>query len=292
MSAAHHELAALPALAIHEPVDPPSFDPSISDLDPQTLAEAKARPNWPKWQLALQAEYTSLRKRRVFGPLETNLSTKPIGFRLIFTKKKNAEGLILRYKVCLVAQSFTQKPGIDYSVTYSPIMDSGTFRYLLGMAVQYALETQLLDFVTAYLYGNLDAIVYIVPPPNFLPGSHQDGNQGMYSGLKFQKALYDLKQSGRMWYQYLREFLLYHKFQNDQALPYIFTLQDHSGFVIIAIYVDDLNLVGTKETTARAIALLTTKFEMKDLGKTSFCFGLQISHVPDGGMLLHQALYT
>ena len=53
MSAAHHELAALPALAIHEPVDPPSFDPSISDLDPQTLAEAKARPNWPKWQLAL-----------------------------------------------------------------------------------------------------------------------------------------------------------------------------------------------------------------------------------------------
>ena len=62
--------------------------------------------------------------------------------------------------------------------------------------------------------------------------------------------------------------------------------------MIIAIYADDLNLVGTKDTTSYAIALLTTKFEMKDLGKTSFCLGLQIIHVPDGGILLHQASYT
>ena len=170
-------------------------------------------------------------------------------------------------------------------------MDSGTFRYLLGMAVHYALETQLLDVVTAYLYGNLDAIVYISLPPDFLPDSNLVGNQGLYSGLKLQKALYGLKQSGRMWYQHLREFLLNHKFQNDQALPCIFTLREKDGFVIIAIYVDDLNLVGTKDTTSRAIALLISKFEMKDLGKTSFCLGLQISHTPIGGILLHQVTY-
>ena len=226
------------------------------------------------WHSALQAEYDSLWKHNIFGPLVSNLSTKPVGFRLIFTKKKNAEGLILRYKVHLVAQGFTQRPSVDYSITYFLVMDSGTFRYLLGMVVHYALETQLFDIVTAYLYRNLDATIHISPPPDFLPDSNIVGNQALYSGLKLQKALYDLKRSGRMWYQYLREFLLYHKFQNDQALPCIFILREKDGFVIIAIYVDDLNLVGTKDTIPRAIALLTSKFEMKDLGKTSFCLGL------------------
>ena len=180
----------------------------------------------------------------------------------------------------------------DYSITYSLVMDSGIFRYLLRMAVHHALETQLLDIVTAYLYGNLDATIYISPSPDFFPDSNLVGNQGPYSGLKFQKALYGLKQSSRMWYQHLREFLFHHKFQNDQALPCIFTLRDKDGFVIITIYVDDLNLVGTKDTTSHAIALLTSKFEMKDLGKTSFFLGLHIIHIPTGGIFLHQATYT
>ena len=77
-------------------------------------------------------------------------------------------------------------------------MDSGTFRYLLGMAVQHILDTQLLDVVTAYLYGSLDAMVYIKPPPAFLSGSSVEGVPGSYSGLKLQKALYGFKQSGRM----------------------------------------------------------------------------------------------
>jgi hypothetical protein len=74
-------------------------------------------------------------------------------------------------------------------------MDSGTFRYLLGMAVQFTLETQLLDVVTAYLYGPLDAHIYIKPPPDFLATSLPEDTPRAYSGLRLQKALYGLKQS-------------------------------------------------------------------------------------------------
>ena len=94
-----------------------------------------------------------------------------------------------------------------------------------------------------------------------------------------------------MWYQHLREFLLHHKFQTDQALPCVFTLHERNGFVIIAIYVDDYNLVGTRDMISHTIALLTTKFKMKDLGKITFCLGLQVTHVPIGGILLHQTTY-
>ena len=92
--------------------------------------------------------------------------------------------------------------------------------------------------------------------------------------------------------QHLRDFLLFHNFQHDQALPCLFTLQHTSGFVVIVVYVDDLNLVGTPATCQYAIALLTDQFEMKLLGRTSFCLGLQLTHIRGGGIFLHQTTYT
>jgi hypothetical protein len=253
-----------------------SFVSSLIPLesDPLTLEGAKASSDWPQWQAALNVEYASLRKHHVFGPLVTNLASKPVGFRLIFTKKRNAEGQVVRYKVRLVAQGFSQRPGVDYTFTYSPVMDSGTFRYVLGMAVQYSLDTQLLDVVTAYLYGPLDADIHIRIPPDFLKADPFEDTLGSYSGLKLQKALYGLKQAGQMWYQHLREFLLHHDFRHDQALPCIFTFKNSTGSVVVAVYDDDLNLVGTLETCTYVVNLLITQFEMKLLGKTSFCLGL------------------
>jgi hypothetical protein len=171
-------------------------------------------------------------------------------------------------------------------------MDSGTFRYLLGMAVQYSLDTQLLDVVTAYLYGPLDADIHIRPLPDFLKADPFEDTPGFYSSLKLQKALYGLKQAGRMWYQHLREFLLHHDFRHDQSLPCIFTFKNSTGFVVVAVYVDDLNLVGTPETCTYVVNLLITQFEMKLLGKTSFCLGLQVTHLHDGSIFLHQTGYT
>ena len=62
--------------------------------------------------------------------------------------------------------------------------------------------------------------------------------------------------------------------------------------MVIAVYVDDLNLVGTPATCQHAMTLLTNQFEMKLLGQTSFCLRLQLSHVLGGGIFLHQTTYT
>ena len=94
-------------------------------------------------------------------------------------------------------------------------MDSGTFRYLLGMAVQYSLDTQFLDVVTEYLYRPLDAQIYIRPPLQFLNHLAPKDTTGTYSGLWLQKALYGLKQAGKMWYKHLQDFLLYHNFSHN-----------------------------------------------------------------------------
>ena len=95
-----------------------------------------------------------------------------------------------------------------------------------------------------------------------------------------------------MWYSYLHSFFLDHKFQHDQSLPCIFILRDPTGFVIVAIYVDDLNLVGTVATCKHVVSLLTNRFKMKLLGKISYCLGLQVAHLLDGSLFLHQTAYT
>ena len=77
---------------------------------------------------------------------------------------------------------------------------------------------------------------------------------------------------------------------NNPICPYIFIKKSEIRFAIIAVYVDDLNLVGTSEELIRTTNYLKKEFEMKDLGKTKFCLGLQIEHFPNG-VLVHQSTY-
>ena len=60
---------------------------------------------------------------------------------------------------------------------------------------------------------------------------------------------------------------------------------------IIAVYVDDLNLIETPKELIKTINYLKKEFEMKDLGKTRYCLGLQIEYCLNG-VLIHQSSYT
>ena len=84
----------------------------------------------------MQAELDSLNKRNVFGSIIPMPKTvKPVGYKWVFVRKRNEKNEIIRYKARLVAQGFSQRPGIDYDETYSPVMDAITFRYLISLTV-------------------------------------------------------------------------------------------------------------------------------------------------------------
>lgn len=112
----------------------------------------------------------------------------------------------------------------------------------------------------------------------------------MYS-IKLQRSLYGLKQSGRMWYNRLSDYLINKGYTNNPICPCVFIKKTTSGYVIIAVYVDDLNIIGTSKEIHEVIVLLKEEFEMKDLGKTKYCLGLQIEHMHNG-ILVHQSNYT
>ena len=77
---------------------------------------------------------------------------------------------------------------------------------------------------------------------------------------------------------------------NNLICPCIFIKKSKTKFAIIAVYVDDLNLVGTPEELIRTTNYFKKDFEMKDFGKTKFCLGLQIEHFPNE-VLMHQSTY-
>ena len=77
---------------------------------------------------------------------------------------------------------------------------------------------------------------------------------------------------------------------NNPICPCIFIKKSEIEFAIIAVYVDDLNLVGTPEELTRTTNYFKKEFEMKDLGKTKFCIGLQIEYFPNE-VLVHQSTY-
>ena len=100
----------------------------------------------------------------------------------------------------------------------------------------------------------------------------------MYS-IKLQRSLYCLKQSGRMWYNRLSEYLIKKRYTNDEICPCVFIKKTILEFVVLAVYVDDINLTGTPIELQKAIDYLKNEFEMKDLGRTKLYLDLQIEHL-------------
>ena len=94
-----------------------------------------------------------------------------------------------------------------------------------------------------------------------------------------------------MWYNLLNQYLLKEGYVNDPICLCVFIKKTAVGFTILAVYVDDLNLIGTLEELINTANYLKKEFEMKDLRKIKYCLGLQIECCSNG-VFTHQSTYT
>ncbi|KAJ1263512.1 hypothetical protein BS78_09G190800 [Paspalum vaginatum] len=105
-----------------------------------------------------------------------------------------------------------------------------------------------MDVLTAYLYGSLDLDIYMKVPDG-IQILNPNANRNMY------------RQSGRMWYNRLSEFLLKKGYTNNDDCPCVFIKKSPTGFCIISVYVDDLNIIGNSNDIYEACNHLKTEFE-------------------------------
>jgi hypothetical protein len=71
----------------------------------------------------------------------------------------------------------------------------------------------------------------------------------------------------------------------------VFIRKSTTEFCIISVYTNGLNIIGHTKNSDEAHNHLKIEFEMKDLGRTKFCLGLQLDLLQTS-ILIHQSIYV
>lgn len=254
---------------------------------PVSMTDVKRRQDWPLWRDAMQEEYSSLQKTGTFEVVDSLPPGKNlVGCTWVLAQKVDIVGKPVRYKARLVAQGFTQRHGIDFQETFSPVIKLAAFRILLAAAIVRGYCVKFMDVKTAYLNGVNEHEIYMTQPDDFkIPG--QEG-----AVLRVIKSLYGLKASGREWYKTLKAALEAHHFHRSSFEDCAFF--NMSTGVILLVYVDDLVILSPDSSSeAAAIAFLTSTFTMTASPCSSAFLGIALETLPNDqrGYALSQMHY-
>ena len=248
-------------------------DSNISE--PKTVSEAMSSNEKDEWMNAMENEINSLKKHDVWKLVELPEGRKTVGCKWIYKLKHDEDGNIERYKARLVAQGFSQKEGIDYDETFSPVVRFESIRTVLALAAQFGLSLHQMDVKTAFLNGELKEEIYMKQPPGYA----QKGKEALVCLL--HKSLYGLKQSARCWNEELDTQLKKMKFRQSSYDPCIYVRSEENEVFIIAVYVDDMIFGGEKEITIENMKnAVARKFDVEDMGKLHHFLGVKIIQNP------------
>ncbi|XP_028800757.1 uncharacterized protein LOC114756015 [Neltuma alba] len=205
--------------------------------EPYSYNEAVKNSDWVK---AMKCEIDALENNRTWDIVHLPKGKKAIGCKWVFKIKYRPDGSIDKYKARLVAKGYTQREGIDYHETFSPVVKMVTVRVILKIAAVNKWNVYHMDVNNAFLQGDLKEEVYMSLPQGF-------ESKGENMVCRLRKSLYGLKQASRQWNCKLTSVLHdagYFQSKHDYSM---FTKQHVDGLVLILVYVDDLLITGNSE---------------------------------------------
>jgi hypothetical protein len=159
--------------------------------DPTSFEEAMRSDHSSKWLEAMEDEMKSMSANKVWDLEIIPNGAKTVGYKWVYKTKLDSQGNIERYKARLVAKGFTQREGIDYNETFSPVSCKDSFRIIMTLVAHYDLELHQMDVKIAFLNGDLKENVYMAQPKGFV----MEGKERMGCYLKI--SIYGLKQASR-----------------------------------------------------------------------------------------------
>ena len=232
----------------------------------------------------MERELASIHKNKIWKLVPRPRNARIIKSCWVLHVKDN--GL---HKAHFCARGFTQCWGEDYDETFAPITKYMSICTLIALLAGRRRKAKIhqMDVNTAFMYSDLDKVVYVEQPEGFEEPRKEDWV------CLLNKALYGLKQSPREWFMRIASVLVGYSFKQCDADPCIFVHTNDKGEkTYIALYVDDLLIAGENEDDIAEIKrLLAAEFDMKDLGIAKKFLGMQIEYGVDGSIKIHQEQY-
>nr|CAN80438.1 hypothetical protein VITISV_029932 [Vitis vinifera] len=112
-------------------------------------------------------ELKSMDQNKVLELVELLEGYKAVSCKWVFKTKRDSKGNIERHKARLVAKGFTQKGGIDYKETFSPVSKKDSLRIIMALVAHFDLELHQMDVKTTFLNESLEEKVYMDQPKGF-----------------------------------------------------------------------------------------------------------------------------
>ena len=242
-----------------------------SEEDPVTYAEAMLDIDSQKWVEAMRAEMDSMETNGVWTLVDPPSGVKAIGCKWIYKRKKGPDGRVETFKARLVAKGYTQKEGIDYEETFSPVAMLKSIRILLAVAAYHDYEIWQMDVKTAFLNGDLTEDIYMQQPQGFIAAGQE------HMVCKLNRSIYGLKQSSRSWNIRFDSAVKSFDFEQNPDEPCVYRKYSGDKVTFLVLYVDDILLIGNDVGMLTTVKVwLSQQFSMKDLGEASYILGLRL----------------
>ncbi|GKD34916.1 putative ribonuclease H-like domain-containing protein, partial [Tanacetum coccineum] len=165
----------------------------------------------------------------------------------------------------MVAQGYTQEEGIDYDEVFAPVARIKAIRLFLAYASFKDFMVYQMDVKNAFLNGEIKEEVYVCQPRGF---EDLDFPDRVY---KVKKALYELHQALRAWYETLSTYLLDNEFQRGKIDKTLFIKRHKGDILLVQVYADDIIFGSTKKELYNAFEkLMHEKFQMSSIGELTF----------------------
>ena len=244
------------------------------DLEPNNYQEAVSCEDSAKWVEAMGEEHAALVSNDTWDLVEKQDGMNVLKCKWVYKLKRNAEGVVVRYKARLVVCGYAMQHGIDYLETFSPVAKIQTIRLLFGLAAQFNCHMEQFDIPNAYVKASVDEGIYLSQPEAFIDEHWPE------RVLKLKKALYDLKQAGRNWNQHFKEFLLSLGLVQCRCDPcmYYMVVEEGTTFVIMIVYVDDvLALSPSAQAVELFLEAVDREFNIARMGLPKWFLGIRVS---------------
>jgi hypothetical protein len=155
-----------------------------------------------------------------------------------------------------------------------------TIRLVLSLVVSQGWNLRRLDVHNTFLHGVLEEEVYMRLPPGYECKESPD------YVCRLDKAIYGLKQAPRAWYSMLSMKQQQLGFTPSKGVTSLFFLRNKDTTIFILMYVDDIIVASSFQTTTMALLKnLEKEFALKDLGDLHFFLGIEVSKINEGILL-------